>query len=156
MVESFVMEVDLSNLVQGLRPTPGFVGIWDIGRVVADYQTEDRPMTIYEFARGLLHEDAQEAPQWEPVRNPMKIFEDIDTARRAYRFLGMHCGPGQLPWKLDPVFFVKYPHLLPADDPRAVGVRLAPRTCHRIPVPKHVDHRLMAMYRDFASMQLVN
>lgn len=157
IAEAFVVEVDLAKIVLGLPSGPGIIGAWDLARAIDDSAGPACDMQqIVSCANEMTFGNADEGfvagdldSHWAPASSVQELFGSAQKSREAFFALGLH--QGAVRYKLDPVLFLRHPHLLDVDnDLRAVGTRIKPRHQHRMPVPKPTDEASMAVYRDLA------
>lgn len=162
MGNSYVMEVDLSRLIAGLRPTRGYVGVWDLIRSIAPeaatYTTganlfgpdlENSPETIDDF-----DEEEQNTPaRTLPAPNAAALFESKSLALEAFKLIGMHKGPSN--FLLDPLFFERHPELHDSNTHViARGVPLRPGDRKFITTPRPLDLGVLGRYKELSSWSL--
>lgn len=159
----YVMEVDLSQLVAGFPPTPGYVSVWDLVR------------TISPEATTAIHEQHESPGEWEhdyldsgiqdplaetdhlddkdttlPACNVTALFTSKALALKAFEMMGMSDGPHK--FRLDPAFFEKYPELYDCSaNLAATGIPLRPGHRKSVPVPRPLARRVLSQYKELAS-----
>ena len=83
-----------------------------------------------------------------PAPDIKTLFSSPEYAYLAFKHLKMDCGASY--YKIDPVFFSKYPELCdPSDDIVASGVPLKPGTQTTLTSPNYVDAMTVATYCSF-------
>lgn len=174
----YVMEVDLPKLVAGFPPTPGYVSVWDLVRVIAPEATSDaavlsqRAITTATWETcfqerftdsntGTFHNPPPEGmgppPMDEseaslPAPNTTALFNSKTLALKAFEMMGMGNGPNN--FRLDPAFFSKYPELYDGtSDLMARGIPLRPthHTTVPVPVPCPLASEILSQYKELAS-----
>ncbi len=168
----YVMEVDLSKLVAGFPPTPGYVSVWDLVRVLAPEATSGAAQVPQDSDWGQEPDylDARVAPVADPMDDEMDLqmlattrdaattlpapnvqalFTSKVLAQRAFEMMGMNKGPHN--FRLDPTFFQKYPELYDCDAKlAATGIPLRPREQRNssVPVPQPLRPRIISQYKE--------
>ncbi|KIW34799.1 uncharacterized protein PV07_01554 [Cladophialophora immunda] len=160
---SYVMEIDLAQLITGIPPTRGYVGVWDLVRSIAPEATsssdatnlfqpdfENSPETIDDF-------DEEEEPNSGagslPAPNASVLFGSKLHALKAFKLIGMHKGVGN--FLLDPHFFDRHPELFdPTVNIIARGVPLRPGDRKFISAPQPLDSGVLGRYKELSSWSL--
>ncbi|EOD44978.1 putative transcription factor bzip protein [Neofusicoccum parvum UCRNP2] len=136
---AYCVEADLSTLVATApRPTPGFVGLWDVIQAMGDDDDDNNDDADIDVL---------------PAPSPAALFASPALARRAFRRLRMDAGLGV--FRLDPAFFAKYPELYSPElaDVLAAGAALRPpgEAWTRLPPPPEgVEIGTVRLYRHLA------
>ncbi|OQU95639.1 hypothetical protein CLAIMM_01821 [Cladophialophora immunda] len=171
IASSYVMEIDLSKLVAGFPPTPGYVSVWDLVQAIS-------PETICAALPALascsewecsIHDGASANKAWNesrdetnepttlesslPASSTRALFESKGLAFQAFKLLGMDNGPHQ--YKLGPAFFARHPELYePSANIMAAGVFLHPGRRWSLAHPQPLDNSILARYREVTSWTL--
>ncbi|KAL5603975.1 hypothetical protein FOVSG1_006725 [Fusarium oxysporum f. sp. vasinfectum] len=136
-VSAYVVEASLSELVIGAQPTKVYIRVTDL------------------IATMSLDEEGQETgliPTL-PVPDVKTLFSSPKYACLVFKHLKMDCGASY--YKIDPVFFSKYPELCDSgDDIIASGIPLRPDTQTTLTYPNHLDAFTVATYRSFINFSL--
>lgn len=116
-------------------------------------------MKIYIRVTDLIASMALQQGEGEGIDNPgslpapdiKTLFSSPEYAYLAFKHLKMDCGASY--YKIDPVFFSKYPELCdPSDDIVASGVPLKPGTQTTLTSPNYVDAMTIATYCSFINL----
>lgn len=168
----YVMEVDLSKLVAGFPPTPGYVSVWDLVRIIAPEATSDaagghqRSIVAegWDSMAGdggfsaFLGQDScpvggqvvDESDTSLPAPSTAALFNSKTLALKAFDMMGMGNGPHN--FRLDPAFFCKYPELYEGtSDLAATGIPLRSNTSKACPVPCPLASKILSQYKELAS-----
>ncbi|WKT52615.1 hypothetical protein QSH57_003129 [Fusarium oxysporum f. sp. vasinfectum] len=130
-VSAYVVESHLSDLVIGCPPLKVYVRVTDLVISMAGDEGEDPDIvpTI-------------------PATNVQTLFTSPKHARLAFEHLKMDCGSSY--YKVDPIFFEKYPELYTASDEKiAKGIPLKPEFQTTITRPVHLDNTTVGLYSNF-------
>ncbi|GMG54472.1 unnamed protein product [Aspergillus oryzae var. brunneus] len=156
---AYVIETDISTIIQFDRPTLGYIRVWDLIQAM-----DERVDSLYSdphesFANNPLVAQQAEMSSTEqetdfhdvtlPAPSMEALFQTKKYARLAFKELRMDDGVAR--FKLDPLLFEKYPELYePGDTIIATG--LAVRSAHltSIPTPRAVEQSTLSIYNHFA------
>ncbi|BAE64428.1 unnamed protein product [Aspergillus oryzae RIB40] len=156
---AYVIETDISTIIQFDRPTLGYIRVWDLIQAM-----DERVDSLYSdphesFANNHLVAQQAEMSSTEqetdfhdvtlPAPSMEALFQTKKYARLAFKELRMDDGVAR--FKLDPLLFEKYPELYePGDTIIATG--LAVRSAHltSIPTPRAVEQSTLSIYNHFA------
>ncbi|RSL99361.1 hypothetical protein CDV31_012227 [Fusarium ambrosium] len=131
-VSAYVVESTLSELVVGGSLMKVYVRVTDL---IAS-------MALQGESEGIDNMASLPAPDIKT------LFPSPEYAYLAFNHLKMDCGASY--YKIDPVFFSKYPELCdPSDDIVATGVPLKPGTQTTLTSPNYVDAMTVATYCSF-------
>ncbi|RSM09635.1 hypothetical protein CEP52_003954 [Fusarium oligoseptatum] len=131
-VSAYVVESTLSELVVGGSLMKVYIRVTDL---IAS-------MALQGESEGIDNMASLPAPDIKT------LFSSPECAYLAFRHLKMDCGASY--YKIDPVFFSKYPELCdPSDDIVATGVPLKPGTQTTLTSPNYVDAMTVATYCSF-------
>lgn len=166
---SYVAEGDLSKLIANVRPTMGYVGVWDLVRAIAPEATAglndpsqgegwngafdtDLPSDGGSPHGSLDDSDAgidiNMAPQL-PAPNITALFTSKTFALQAFKQFRMD--QGAVTFRLDPAFFQRHPELYDCKGSLiAQGVPLRPPMRTPVPCPRALDTSLLGRYRELA------
>ncbi|KAL1301964.1 hypothetical protein AAFC00_002420 [Neodothiora populina] len=137
-VASYSVEGVLSDLIIGAPPTPIYARILDFVIAMGNKAPRSTPQ----------QQDLQL-----PVADLNMLFESPHYARLAFKKLKMDKDLSN--YKLDPLFFRKYPELFdPTSGVMARGVSLKPPAQVLLPVPKPLDAQTVGVYRSFTDFSL--
>ncbi|OTA27918.1 hypothetical protein BTJ68_11544 [Hortaea werneckii EXF-2000] len=158
---AYVVETDLSALVQMDEPLWGYVRVWDLVQAmtevvpITDFCPTSRahcnamPTTDHTRKASALPCVSGVPGKSLPAATASALFGSKDLARLAFDMLGM--GEDIAVYKLDPEIFERYPELYEAGtDIRALGTCLSPNTRTSFPTVPSLDHSAMAIYQNFA------
>lgn len=164
---SYAAEGDLSKLIANVRPTMGYVGVWDLVRAIApeataningpsqeeawngafdtDFTSDgDSPHGSLDDSDAGINMDM--APQL-PAPNVSALFTSKTFALQAFKQLGMD--QGAVTFRLDPVFFERHPELYDCKGSLiASGIPLRPPMRAVVPAPRALDTSLLGRYRE--------
>ncbi|OQU97050.1 hypothetical protein CLAIMM_03053 [Cladophialophora immunda] len=160
---SYVVEGDLSKLIQDLSPRPGYVGVWDLVSVIAPsregYSNLSQELkSLFSRLNGdtaLEHfpEDVglnANEQVWLPAPSAASLFKSPEYALQAFKLLGAHNGAST--FRIDPAFFEKYPELYDAQaDITAKGTHLKPLERSQMPMPVAMTTSVLQRYHDLAT-----
>jgi hypothetical protein len=163
----YVMEVDLSKLVAGFPPTPGYVPVWDLVRIIAPEATSDVAGThqrniateIWDTRSKEKSTNTFSPDEMEPISesetslpapNTTALFNSKTLALEAFKMMGMGNGPHN--FRLDPAFFGKYPELYEGtSELMARGIPLRSSHGMNVPVPCPLASEILCQYKELAS-----
>ncbi|KAJ3528433.1 hypothetical protein NM208_g10200 [Fusarium decemcellulare] len=132
-VSAYVVESTLSELVVGGSLMKVYIRVTDLIASMALQQDEG---------------DSVDSSAVLPAPDIKTLFSSAECARLAFKHLNMDCGASY--YKIDPVFFSKYPELCdPSDNIVASGVPLKPGTQTTLTSPNYVDAMTVATYCSF-------
>ena len=160
-----MVEGDLSKLIDGLSSRPGFVGVWDLISVIAPSQ--DMPGRLPQSLKSVLTSLGHQTSSADnafgfssgatisgdshslPAPSVEAVFTSPEYALLAFRFLGMDNGTST--FRMDPVFFEKYPELYDAQSSiMAKGTPIRPSQKQKMPMPAPMTTSLLQSYHDLA------
>ncbi|KAJ4162330.1 hypothetical protein NW754_013763 [Fusarium falciforme] len=132
-VSAYVVESTLSELVVGGSLMKVYIRVTDLIASMALQQGEGEGIDSMASL---------------PAPDIKTLFSSPEYAYLAFKHLKMDCGASY--YKIDPVFFSKYPELCdPSDDIVASGVPLKPGTQTTLTSPNYVDAMTVATYCSF-------
>ncbi len=168
---SYVVEGDLSQLVAGIRPMMGFVGVWDMVKAISPEATgsiSGPSQSCAEVWNNAIDPDFSsdgDSPQGSiedsdenmdqtcvlPAPNVSALFNSKAFALQAFKLLGMD--KGAVTFRLDPAFFEKHPELYDYKaNLMAHGVPLRlPDRRRSVPVPRPLDSIILGRYRELTT-----
>ncbi|VUC38176.1 unnamed protein product [Clonostachys rosea] len=138
-VSAYVVESTMSELIMGTSPIKVYIRVTDlIASMSSDQSREER-----------LDTDNVHLP----APDLKTLFSSPQYAQVAFKYLRMDCGAQE--YKIDPMFFGKYPELCdPSDDILATGVPLRPESQITLTSPRHLDPMTMTIYSSFINFSL--
>jgi Domain of unknown function (DUF3425) len=166
---SYVAEGDLSKLIANVRPTMGYVGVWDLVRAIAPEATASiNGPSQEEVWNGTFDTDFSSdegSPQGSlddsdtgididmasqlPAPNVNALFTSKTFALQAFKQFKMD--QGAVTFRLDPVFFERHPELYDCKGSLiASGIPLRPPMSTSVPAPRALDTSLLGRYRELA------
>lgn len=159
--DAYVVEGDLSKLIENLSTRPGYVGVWDLISVISPLRGTGESQT--QHLNHLFAGSYQESPQttWAPDLNAGieralpapsvdALFASPDYALLSFHLLGMHNGCST--FRMDPCFFEKYPELYDGQsDIVAKGTALRPANRSHMSMPVPLTPSLLQRYDDLAT-----
>ncbi|KAK7210897.1 hypothetical protein V2G26_018075 [Clonostachys chloroleuca] len=138
-VSAYVVESTMSELIMGTSPIKVYVRVTDLIASMSPDQTREERLDI----------DSVQLP----APNLRTLFSSPKYAQLAFEYLRMDCGAQE--YKIDPMFFGKYPELCdPSDNILATGVPLRPESQITLTSPRHLDPMTMTIYSSFINFSL--
>ncbi|KAE8343274.1 hypothetical protein BDV24DRAFT_173021 [Aspergillus arachidicola] len=156
---AYVIETDISTIIQLDRPTLGYIRVWDLIQAM-DECTDNLSSDPQEsLANNNLAAQQAEISSMEqetdshdatlPAPSMEALFQTEKYARLAFKELRMDDGVAR--FKLDPLLFEKYPELYePGDTIIATGLAVRPAHLTSIPTPRAVEQSTLRIYNHFA------
>ncbi|KIW84307.1 hypothetical protein Z517_03557 [Fonsecaea pedrosoi CBS 271.37] len=160
--DSYVLQVDLSKLVQGFSTKLGFVGLWDLVTVAT---SEHASRDALPFPPSLSAINTRACPEidraWQSINNNTKdyrlpapsleaLFTSPEYALAAIRSFNLKSDPSSV--RIDPTFFQKYPELQESQSAliaRGTPLRRPDRPC--FPLPTTMTTMMMQKYHNVAT-----
>lgn len=137
-VSAYVVEASLSDLVMGAQPTKVYIRVTDLIASMSSLEEQNHENYLVPML---------------PAPDVKTFFSSPEYARVVFKHLKMDCGASY--YKIDPIFFSKYPELCdPSDDIIASGIPLRPQMQTTLTHPSHLDASTVATYRSFINFSL--
>ncbi|KXJ84743.1 hypothetical protein Micbo1qcDRAFT_186888 [Microdochium bolleyi] len=137
-VSKYVIEASLSDLVVGAQPTKVYIRVTDLIASMSslDEQSQEGGLIL------VL-----------PAPDVKTLFSSPEYACLVFKHLKMDCGASY--YKINPIFFSKYPELCDSSDSIiASGIPLRQQTETTLTYPSHLDASTVATYRSFINFSL--
>ncbi|KAE8423000.1 hypothetical protein BDV36DRAFT_175001 [Aspergillus pseudocaelatus] len=156
---AYVIETDISTIIQLDRPTFGYIRVWDLIQAMdepTDCLSSNAPesfattnLAAYQAEISSIEQETDFQEVSLPAPSMEALFQTDKYARLAFKELRMDDGVAR--FKLDPLLFEKYPELYePGDTIVATGLAVRPAHLTSIPTPRAVEQSTLRIYNNFA------
>ncbi|KAE8370303.1 hypothetical protein BDV27DRAFT_119611 [Aspergillus caelatus] len=156
---AYVIETDISTIIQLDRPTFGYIRVWDLIQAMdepTDCLSSNAPESLattnlaaYQAEISSIEQETDFQEVSLPAPSMEALFQTDKYARLAFKELRMDDGVAR--FKLDPLLFEKYPELYePGDTIVATGLAVRPAHLTSIPTPRAVEQSTLRIYNNFA------